>query len=114
MCKKNTKLLLLLNVEDDKLIFGDKGRAINSEQDLEQTTISERKFYRLKFTLIEGSRHLLVDGANINSYTRGLLLCSTNFSTATWSQFDVGCCLLCIVLSISPKLTRFDFYSYLE
>ena len=51
VCENNTKLLLLLNVKDDELLFGGKGGTINAEQDLEQTTISGRKFYWLKCTL---------------------------------------------------------------
>ena len=68
MCEDNTKLLLLLNVGDDLLLFDGKGGAINTEQQLEQTTISGRKLYRLKCTLIEGIHHLLMDGAKANSY----------------------------------------------
>ena len=66
--ENNTKLLLLLSVDDDDLLFGGKGGVINAEQRLEPTTISGRKFYLLKCTITEGSRHLLVDGANANSY----------------------------------------------
>ena len=69
VCKDNMKLLLLLNIKDDELLFGGKGRAINAEQDLEQTTISGRKLYPLKCTLTKGSHHLLMDGTKANSYT---------------------------------------------
>ena len=70
MSKKNTKLPLLLNVEDDKLLFSGKGSAINTEQQLEQTTISGRNFYWLNCTIIEGSCHLLVDDAKAKLYSK--------------------------------------------
>ena len=57
--ENTTKLFLLLNVEDDNVLFGGKGGALDAQQQLEPTTISGRKFYRLKCTITAGSRHKL-------------------------------------------------------
>ena len=64
-----TKLLLLVKVDDDGDMFGGKASAIDAIQNIERTTISGKEYYRLKCTITNGNKHLLVDGIKTKQYS---------------------------------------------
>ena len=64
-----TKLLLLVKVDDDEEMFGGKAAAVDAIQNIKRTTISGKKYYRLKCTITDGNRNQLVHGIAAKQYT---------------------------------------------
>ena len=64
-----TKLLLLVNINDDATIFGGKGNKINSMQNIDQCTIAGKQYYRLKCTIEEGNYDMLDNGPKTKMYS---------------------------------------------
>ena len=67
--KETTKLLLLVNVDDDNNVFGGKASRIDSLQNIEHAKISGKEYYCLKYTITNGNRNLLVNGIQNKQYS---------------------------------------------
>ena len=61
--------MLLVKVDDDVDMFGGKASAVHAVQNIERTTISGKEYYRLKCTITDGNKHLLVDGIKTKQYS---------------------------------------------
>ena len=68
LMEDRTRLMLLVNVDDDHNLFGGLGAKINAKQQLEIASISGKKYYRLKCTVIQSNRDELVHGFGWGRY----------------------------------------------
>ena len=72
LMEDRTRLMLLVNVDDDHNLFGGLGAKINAKQQLEIASISGKKYYRLKCTVIQSNRDELVHGLSNKMYSQAL------------------------------------------
>ena len=59
---------MLVRVDEDDKMFGGKAKQINKIQNIEIAKISGREYYRIKCTITEGNRDLLVRGIQNKQY----------------------------------------------
>ena len=63
-----TKLLLIVKVDEDNDMFEGKASKLDSLQNISHAKISGKEYYRLKCTITDGNRDLLVNGIQNKQY----------------------------------------------
>ena len=65
---KRTKLLLLVSVDDDFELFGSKGFAVNSQQQIQKNSSRGRIYYPLQCTIISSNCNTLINEVKDKTY----------------------------------------------